>query len=63
MRKILQIIKKKFHNNNDFLRNLLFKLNSLKHYVQRHISLLKLFRKILKIVIEKQSSLNEQKKN
>ena len=63
MRKILQMIKKNFHNNDDFLRNLSLKLNILKRYVRRHISLLKLLRKILKIVIEKQSFLNERKKN
>ena len=63
MRKILQIIKKSFYNNDDFLRDLLFKLNILKRYVRRHISLLKLFWKFLKIVIEKQSFLSERKKN
>ena len=63
MRKILQMIKKDFYNNDDFLRDLLFKLNILKRYVRRHISLFKLLRKILKIVIEKQSFLNERKKN
>ena len=62
IRKILQMIKKSFYNNDDLLRNLLFKLNSLKRYVQQHILLFKLLRKILKIVIEKQSFLNEQKK-
>ena len=63
MRKILQIIKKSFHNNDDFLRDLSFKLNGLKRHVRRHISLFKLLRKTLKVVIEKQSSLNEQKKS
>ena len=62
MRKILQMIKKDFYNNNDFLRNLSLKLNILKRHVRRHILLLKLLRKILKIVIEKQPFLNERKK-
>ena len=63
MRKILQMIKKGFHNSDDFLRNLSLKLNILKRHVRRHISLLKLLRKALKVVIEKQSFLRERKKN
>ena len=58
MRKILQLIAKNFYNNNDMflqdiLQNLSLKLNSLKRYIRRHISLFKLYRKALQIIIKK----------
>ena len=43
--------------------NLSFKLNTFKRQIKRHISLLKMFRKIITIIIEKQSSLATRKKN
>ena len=42
--------------------NLSLKLNIFKRQVKRHISLLKVFRKIITIIIEKQSSFAIRKK-
>ena len=64
MRKILQLIAKIFHNDDDnSIKNLSLKLNNLKKHVRRHIFMLKLLRKILSIVIKKQSFLTIKKKS
>ena len=64
MREILQLIAKFFYNDDDnSIDDLSLKLNNLKKHVRRHIFMLKLLRKILSIVIKKQSSLTIKKKN
>ena len=57
-------LRKSFSNFDhiDFAKTLSLKLNSLKRQIRRHVSLLKLIRKTLSIIIEKQSSLVVRKK-
>ena len=62
-RKILQIIEKTFtKTQRNSMLNLSFKLNIFKRQIKRHIFLLKMFRKIITIIIEKQSSFAIRKK-
>ena len=63
IQKILQLIEKAFYNDNNFINNSLLKLNSLKQYFCRHISLLKLFWKFLLMIIKKQLFLTTKKIN
>ena len=60
---MLQIIEKTFTKKQEnSMLNLSFKLNIFKRQIRRHISLLKNFRKIITIIIEKQSSFATRKK-
>ena len=64
IRKILQLIAKTFHNNNnDSIKNLLLKLNNLKKHVCRYIYMLKFLLNITSIVIKNQSVLKIKKKS
>ena len=57
IQKMLQIIEKTLtKKQNNLMLNLLFKLNIFKRQIKRHIFLLKIFKKIITIIIEKQSS-------
>ena len=63
LRKMLQIIEKTFtKKQKNSMLNLSLKLNIFKRQIKRHIFLLKMFRKIITIIIEKQSSLATRKK-
>ena len=63
LRKMLQIIEKTFtEKQKNSILNLSLKLNIFKRQIKRHISLLKVFRKIITIIIEKQSSFAIRKK-
>ena len=63
LREMLQIIEKTFtKKQKNSMLNLSLKLNIFKRQIKRHISLLKVFRKIITIIIEKQSSFAIRKK-
>ena len=63
LKKMLQIIEKTFtKKQKNSMLNLSLKLNIFKRQIKRHIFLLKMFRKIITIIIEKQSSLATRKK-
>ena len=64
LKKMLQIIEKTFtKKQKNSMLNLSLKLNIFKRQIKRHISLLRVFRKIITIIIEKQLSLAARKKS
>ena len=59
----MQLIDQKFSNSQkNFIQNLLLKLDNLKCQIKRYISLIKVFRKTISIIIEKQLSIATRKK-